>query len=69
MPEHCAACKTDAAVDEMRRRLETADRISRGMAACGRRPRGHRFEDDYCSDCGKPRWDLTDGERQEASGL
>ncbi len=62
------AGKTDAAVDEMRRRLEAADRISRSMAECGRRRGGHRFEGDYCSDCGRPRWDLTNEER-EASRL
>lgn len=58
----------DAAQAEMRGRLENADRIAKGMLECAKRHGGHHVEGDYCTNCGKPRWDLTREER-EAAGL
>jgi len=57
----------DAERAEVRRRLEDAARIGRRMEECGNREQGHRLEDDHCTDCGKPRWDMTDEEREAAA--
>ena len=58
----------DVARAKARRRLEDGARAHRRMEECVRRHGSHNIEGDYCTNCGKPRWDLTDVER-EAAGL